>query len=126
MRAVRRSRNRTQAIAYLIESLVPRNADKSPAPLRPEASHRVKDSIGMIRPVDVSIDLRTEKALSERVVRVALNTHRPAMFDGDEHGARVGAVVRARAVDNASIGDGKGIGGHVTSAPDGAKLECIA
>ena len=66
----------------------------------------------MIRSLDVSIDLRAEKALGERMVRVAGDAGRTPVLDRDEHGAGVGAVVRTRAANDGGLGQGKGSRSH--------------
>ena len=66
----------------------------------------------MIRSLDVSIDLGAEKALRERMRRVAGDARGSSVLDGDEHGARVRAVVGTRAANDRGLGQGKGIRGH--------------
>src|SRR5215831_15792599 len=73
----------------------------------------------VIRSLDVAIDLGAKKAARERMLRIAGDANGAAGFHGDEHRARVGAVVRARAANRARLREariGRGWragGGHV-------------
>ena len=57
----------------------------------------------MVRAFEVSVDLRAEKAVRERVVRVARNPRRPSAFNGDERRTCVRAVVRTATTHDVGI-----------------------
>ena len=66
----------------------------------------------MVCTLDVPIHFRAEEALRERVVGIAGDAHRPAVFHGDEHRARIRAVVRARAAHDRRRGLRQGFTSH--------------
>ena len=57
----------------------------------------------MVRAFEVSVDLRAEKAVRERVVWVARDPRRPSAFNGDERRTCVGAVVRTATTHDVGI-----------------------
>ena len=92
-----------------------------PEPFRADAAHRMEQPVLVIRALDVPVDLRAEEAARERMLRVARDAHGAPRLHRDEHGARVGAVVRARAADDALRGlrivrRGRDGGRHVRQA----------
>jgi hypothetical protein len=54
----------------------------------------------VIRAIEISIHLGAEEAARDRVIGIACDANRASVANGDEHGARVGAVVRAGAPDD--------------------------
>ena len=54
----------------------------------------------MVRPLDIARDLGAERPVRRRVVGVAVDADRPAVLDGDEHRAGIGAVVWTGGADN--------------------------
>ena len=87
------ARNR---VGDLVERLVPGDLLEPAAALGPGAAQRVQHAVGAVDLVLVVVDLHAQPAAGERVLGVARDLGRPAVLDGDEHGAGVGAVVRAR------------------------------
>jgi hypothetical protein len=93
--SVRRLCDRAQAFRHLVERFVPAHPGKASAPFGADAPHWVEQSIAMIGPFDVPVDLGAEKAAGEWMVRIARNLHRAPSLDRHEHRACVGAVVWA-------------------------------
>ena len=101
LRSVARTRG-SRSAASAISSSASSHETRSnlPRALWADAAQRVQEPIAMVGSLDVAIDLGAEKAAGERVIRVAGNAHGAPVFDGHEHGAGVGAVVRAGAAND--------------------------
>ena len=112
LRPFRRARYRTEPVGDFSQCVIPTDTGKASAPLRPDATERVEQTVRMIRALDVSIDFGAEKPAGERMLRVAGDAHGASILDGNEHRARVWTVVRACAVDDSGIGEGKGLSSH--------------
>ena len=94
------------------------------------AAHRMEQPVLVIRPLDVPIDLRAEEPARERMLGIAGDAHGAAGLHRDEHRARVGAIVRACAADNARRGlrivrRGRGGGRHVSQPRRVGKSEPV-
>ena len=76
------------------DCLVPGNAFKNAAPLRPDPAHWIGQALRMIDAIEIARHLRAEKAACERVFRIAAEVDGFAILDRHTHAARVGAIVR--------------------------------
>ena len=101
LRPVARLGDRVQPVGDLAQRVVPRDRLEAAASLGADPPQRRAQSVVMVRALDVSIHLGAEEAARERVVGIAGDPHRAPVFDGDEHRAGVGAVVRTRASHHA-------------------------
>src|SRR5437867_3207894 len=86
-----------QSSRDFIERLVPTDGLELAAALRPDAPEWRQQAIAVIRPLDVAIHLGAKESLSERMVGITRDANSPAVLYGDEHRARVRAVVRTSA-----------------------------
>ena len=66
----------------------------------------------MVGALDVPVDLRAEESLREGVLGIARHAYGAPILNGDEHCARVRAVVRAGAADDLRIGEGERLSCH--------------
>src|SRR5262245_47975505 len=65
----------------------------------------MEQPVRMIRAFDVPVHLRAEEAACERMIRIAGHFGCASVFvDGDEHRARIGAVVRTRSANDPASG----------------------
>ncbi len=80
-----------------VERLFPAHRSKPPLSLGSDAAHRRKQPVGMIRAIEIAVDLGTEKTLRHRMRRVPLDAHGAPVLDGHQGGAGIRAVVRAGA-----------------------------
>ena len=92
---VARRRDRLELRGDLVERFVPPDTGKATLALAPDPTHWMQHTIRRISAVEIARDLRAELAGGRRMRRVAANLDRLAVFDGDEHRAGVGAIVRA-------------------------------
>ena len=99
-----RCHDRPKSRGNIGKRVVPTGRFELPAAFWADASKRRGESVAMIGAFEIPIHLGAEKALGERMVGVALYTRGAAVFDGDEGGAGVGAIVWAGATDNRSAG----------------------
>ena len=77
--AISPSRAAISSIASSHETLT-----NDPEPFLPVAPKRIQQTIAMIRSLEVSVDLRAEEPVGERVVRVAGDPRRSAALDGGD------------------------------------------
>ena len=97
------------------QRLVPRDALKAAAALRPYAALRMAQPIGVIDPLEVAVDLAAEGALRHGMVGVAPDVERAPVgaVDCDLPAAGVRAVVRAGAgydADGGVVAEAVGVG----------------
>ena len=92
--------DRLQPRGDVVEGFVPGHRREAAAALGADTLHRPQEAIVVIRALDVARDLGAERAVRRRVVGVAVDADRPAVVDGDEHRAGVGAVVWTGGADN--------------------------
>jgi hypothetical protein len=124
LRSIGGSRDFRKASGDLVECVVPRDGLELSAPLWADTSERFRKAVGVIGALDVSIHFRAEKSLREWMFGIASDAHGASVLDGDEHRARVGAVVRARGTYDARTGWHYDRSGHdITS---GARVEYSA
>jgi hypothetical protein len=89
-----------EATGDLVERLVPGDPLEPAAALGAGSPERVQDAVRVVDAGDVVVHLHAEPAPGERVLGVATDLDGPSVLDGDEHRARVRAVVRTRAPDD--------------------------
>ena len=104
LRAVRRFDDGSEALCDFVQRFIPRNAREASFAFAADTAHRVQNAIGRVRAIEVTRDFRAELSIRRRMRRIAANFDRLAVLDGDEHCARVRAIVRARRVDCAAFG----------------------
>jgi len=95
---------RLQPRGDFIQRLVPRDAAEVAFAFPAAAPHRVLEPIRRVRALEVVRDLGTDRAFCERRLRIALDPGGDAVVDRDQHGARIGAVVRAGNLDDLAHG----------------------
>jgi hypothetical protein len=83
-----------EARAGVLDGLVPRGAAELGRALRAVADQRMQQPLVRVHAVEVVGDLAAEKAVRDRVLRVAADLDGPpVLVDRDQHRAGVGAVV---------------------------------
>jgi hypothetical protein len=103
-----------EATGDLIERFVPADALPLPRAARSNPAHGVQHTVGVVGTLDVARHFGAQKALRDGMRRVTRHLDRLAVLDGHEHGAGVGAVVRAGAAHNLDIWISRK--GHSTSS----------
>jgi hypothetical protein len=63
--------NRIEATRDLVQRIIPRDLLELSRSFAPDAPHRMQQPVAMVRPLDVPVDLRAEKAARERMVGIA-------------------------------------------------------
>jgi hypothetical protein len=96
----------------VVQRLVPRRRLEAPLALGAHAPQRRRQPVRMIGALDVAVHLGAQEPLRHRVVGVALHAYGAAVLHVHQHGARVGAVVRAGAAHDAGLDKGKDRRGH--------------
>ena len=86
---------RLQARRDLVERLVPADAAEPAFAFLANSLLRIQEPVGRIGALEVVRDLGAQRALGERHRRVALDLDGDAVLHRHQHGAGVGAVVRA-------------------------------
>ena len=97
LRAVGRSRDVLEARRDFANGLGPRDALEATFALLPDSALRVEHAVRMVDALEVVVDLLAEEAAGEGVVAVAAKLDGAArgFIDGDNHAARVRAIVGA-------------------------------
>ena len=94
------SRTAARRGAHQPDRLVPRRLPELAGALGTVAHERTGQPVGRVDALDVVVDLGAQRPGRDRVVGIAGDLHRPPVLDRHEHRARVGAVVRARGVND--------------------------
>src|SRR3954471_5282672 len=96
-------RDLTEPRRYLVDRLIPGDPNERSGALPAHAPEGIQQPIAMVRALEISVDLCAEKAVGERMVRVAYDPRRSSAFDGDTRRACIGAIVRTAATHDAGI-----------------------
>src|SRR5579859_911398 len=99
------------ASGNLPNRLIPGDALELATALRPDAPHRIEQSVRSVDAVQIGTYLGAEPTARDRMCRVSGKAHGAPVAHLGQRGAGVGAVVRAGAPHNVCRGDGHG--GHL-------------
>lgn len=106
LRSIGRSCDGTEPGGNFIECLVPADALEASFTLPADATKRMRQPLVVIGALEVAIHLRAQKASREGMVGIAGDAYRATVANGNEHRARIGAVVRAGAAHDRVAGAG--------------------
>src|SRR4029453_16067965 len=95
--------NRPPLPLDLVTGLLPGKTCKLSAALGARPLQRVQRPLGAVHTVRIVIDLDTQSAARERVLRVAAYVNGAPVLDGDQHGAGVRTIVRTRPNDRGGV-----------------------
>src|SRR5687767_13977655 len=96
-----------QAGSDVGQRFVPAHGLEFPASLWPHPAQRMRQPVVVVRPLEVAIYLRAEKALSDRMVRVTVNPHCLSMLHRGDDGAGIRTVVWTGTADGATGDQGE-------------------
>ena len=99
-----RAGDRLRRVGDVVERLVPAHRRETAAALAADALQRLQDAIGMVRALGVARDLGASAPCVGGWSGSPWTADRPAVLDGDEHRAGVGAVVRTGGADDWCMG----------------------
>ena len=85
------------------DRLVPGDARELPRAFRPHAAQGIEHAVGIVVVVVIVLELHAQPAAGHRVVLVAPDLDQLAVLDLVDHGAGVGAVMRAPAEEGLAL-----------------------
>jgi hypothetical protein len=81
---------------------IPRDPFEATFALLPDPAHRMHQTVRVIGALGIARDLGAQHAISGRMIRIALDFDRFAVFNGDAQRACIRAIMRAHRIHDAS------------------------